>query len=637
MDPEINIPPRVKALFALSKLSADIQSAVLADRSLISKFEIAVSNPVRLKRDLVVDREILFAALQASTDGAQTVPIHDVNGEPIISEISFEQDGSGIIKIGNNRIRFPYAILLSKDISRRIEALNHLLLSLTLEQSERRKVRELVEKTESYRSDDFFKALQILDGAPENLEKIMRSRIEAGNVGRDDLLPENVQYWGNLIATRSASTNLDEFLIGELATERNHHLSRDAVMGFKTISLSFSSPATVPLSMFDDMEPEKLALLLSNACDFDDHFSAVGAFEICCAHLQRGEVLTPIGTRLLDRLFSDMRKLSDACKMFAAAFVIAVGKLSDHTQLQLEPPYWRRLAATSHASLVVRASGMTNVDYDGLIDWAVSQSGETYFLSTFLDFYSLPRWRPEWIEDRFLVADAVGRTVAAFNRIPASAAPDAWKTRIDSARNWLRENHTQILANFPAINEGQRKLEPPNAEDLGPLTEGFDRFIASPSVDNLLILTPIIQTFGLPTGLNGSLRKVLEIVGPAPADRKIDATLTILAQSSVFASDTELASAIASLCVERIKTVNDRQSLIQLIFRIVECCAAWPEMGAGRHELIQRLEQVSFVASAGARSTDVLGILENLRLIDLYSSMHLGRAIAAARMGSVAH
>ena len=71
--------------------------------------------------------------------------------------------------------------------------------------------------------------------------------------------------------------------------------------------------------------------------------------------------------------------------------------------------------------------------------------GRGFFLSCRLDCEVEPRWRPEWIANRHLMADAVGRVLNAWRGLEEAARPQEWRPFIETGERWI-EGDTQRLA-----------------------------------------------------------------------------------------------------------------------------------------------------------------------------------------------
>ena len=258
------------------------------------------------------------------------------------------------------------------------------------------------------------------------------------------------------------------------------------------------------------MDADTVVRMIEGINDVDDHFAIAGAFEICADWIKRDPRFIEMGERLLDRLFVDMDRLQRGCGMFAAALVIATARLAIHETTRHQPVYWRRLAAASHAALVVRACGASDIDHKELLFWAMHMRGQEYFLSVYSDMAVEPQWRPEWADSGFLVADVFGRVYGAFLTLSADIVPKSWQERIAKAKAWIDDNNLGLLMSYPAVLQGARRARTPTIAELGvPEADAYRRLSDEPSVDNILRVTPLVQIYGVPSGINPAVLNVL--------------------------------------------------------------------------------------------------------------------------------
>src|SRR6185437_374649 len=102
---------KFRVIFALGRLSKELQSDVLADGAIAEQVGIAVSNPINLPEGVVLDRRNLFSAFQKAADGEPIQDVVDVEG--VKREMKIEvQNEAAIASYGAHRIAFPQAALL---------------------------------------------------------------------------------------------------------------------------------------------------------------------------------------------------------------------------------------------------------------------------------------------------------------------------------------------------------------------------------------------------------------------------------------------------------------------------------------------------------------------------------------------
>ncbi|UPT96388.1 hypothetical protein J4G48_0046530 [Bradyrhizobium barranii subsp. apii] len=81
--------------------------------------------------------------------------------------------------------------------------------------------------------------------------------------------------------------------------------------------------------------------------------------------------------------------------------------------LRAHPPYWRRLAAVAHASLLERELLRRGADISDFSSWAYPNRNQHCVLQNSVDLRREPRWLPEFLAPDQLKAEFVGRISAA--------------------------------------------------------------------------------------------------------------------------------------------------------------------------------------------------------------------------------
>jgi hypothetical protein len=615
-----------------------LHSGVLADGTIAGRFHIDVSRPTKLTDGCVIDSKVLFAAFRNAADGKPPIPIIDQAGVALNAMVRIDPDGAGVVEIGSNGSRFAHSALLASDPVRRLAALDAALMQHTLCHRDAVELRDRVARPE-YTDDDFSDALGVLASSPEAFSTKLRAKLAIRQVGEEDLLPEDIRLWEHLTAPAEQSATLPEFIEKELEAERRARIANNPAKAFETISLTLSAPALVPKTMLATLDVETVLRMVESTLRFDDHFALVGAFEICADWVEKDARFIALGDQLLDRLVKDLAWLKNACGMFTAVFIIATARLALHEVLREWPVYWRRLAAASLASLVVRTCGVGEMEPKEFMSWAIRMCGEEYLLSVYSDMTAEPQWRPEWADTRFMAADAFGRVYGAFLAVPGRASPPSWKERIDAAKVRADQDSLDMLMTFPAVLEGERRTPSPTLEQFsGAIADAYQRLQTEPSIDNLLSLTPVIHAYGVPGGINGGVRKVVDSIRNSPSDVDDEAmqpTLILACHVAAMTNDVELADAIADTAIELILSEQEPGLVQHMFFRLLECAAANPDREAARAILARRLEFLAMRLPASEAVVEFFGLLRALRAVEPKMALLLGRAVAAAKLAAL--
>lgn len=637
MKPNPEDLPRIRAVFLLSKFTAAVQSDVLSDGTIAARFQIPVSQPVQLFDDLTFDRTLLFDAFRKATDGLPLPALVDIDGKPTGITITIQDDAAVIVR-DTKRSVFPFAARMSSDLERRLSVLKRALAHHSLAIAERTGLENLLRRPD-YSDRDFMAAVKLLATSPESFATALRDKVSRGAFALPDLLPASVEYWSNLSAPYRDSTTLQDFIASELADEQTVAVRENPVRAFLTMSLSFGSPSLIPRELIKDVPGDVMLSAVERVERVDDPFALCGALDICADRAPADTRFAPAGARILQKLFGDMKRLEMACDIFGAIFVIATAHLAEHETLRHRPVYWRRIAAVSHAALVLRTLGIGNNESDPLLPWAYRWKGQTYYLSVFNEFFDQCRWRPDWIEPRFLVADIYGRTLGARLRL-SGQAPPGWQEPIDKARAWVEEKKLQFAAYFPAVLEGGRRSQAPKLEELTQ-SAGADvaglvtRLMDNPSIDNFLILGPIIHSFDLPPEASDAVFQLVTSVRSNSSNVQPQIFHAVMSLASDIAAqnlDPRLADFVADSLIENAVDHNEPKSFLETVFKLLECAAANPDRNLARVALARRLESLAYLIPPTGLA-QLSNLLKTLQSLDGELAPHLGRAVAIARLG----
>jgi len=617
----------------LDKLSPRARSDVLADGTLSETWQVPVQHPVELGPGHTVSRDSLFAAFRAAADGRQPPPLKDLKGKALKAKVAVDPDGWGSVEIPDRRIRFESAGLLTGQPARRLELVAHAVRTRSLARAHEEELVRLAGKRD-FTPDDFFACGELLNAAPEAFAATFERQLAAGRIGTRELIPDDLRYWDNLTASHESATNLAAFINGELAVERERRLSRDAPQALHLMSITFAAPALVPITRLREWDRAAFATVIAGAANVDDHFALAGLFELCADRVATEPDLIPLGERILRRLLETPDRLSIACTMFGAVFVIATAHLATHEVLAQRPVFWRRLAAAAHASLVARVCGVTEIKPDELLNWAFAMVGEDYFASTFNDMAAEPQWRPDWIAPHFLHADAVGRLAGALHRVPPEHRPQTWTALIDPVWKRLETEHRLFLTTYPAVLEGERCPQP-SLDTLGDLAKLVREFMSQPDIDNLLTIAPIIHSRGFPHEAADAAAKVADSIRRNPVgldDGATQAALSVAAHAAVKSCNVALADAVARVCLDKLRDMKARGLLLDGAFRLIECAGAYPDREAGRTALSRWLEELAHTLSAEL-TPDLDSLLDAIIRANPDLGRKLGRARALVRLG----
>lgn len=630
---------RLRALFALDKLSPALLSAVIADGDLVSKLNLtATAQPVQLGPDVTVARDDLFAAFAAAAEGGSVKTAVVDQGNPAEAAVSLNSEGAALVETARLGVQFAHAALWTTDPVRRREALVEELRRHTLTQSSIAQLEQLdmTEPAESY--ERFQTATDILNASPEVVAAMLAAKLPDGRLAEDDLLPEDTRYWDNLTAEWQSSPSLVEFINNELRAERESRRAAYKQLAYVSMSLQFAGQELVPHDWLAQWPIDDVIRLVDFLGGCEDHTSLSAGFEICARQLARDTRFTALGEQMLERLFADPDVLLVRCQRFAAAFVLATVRLALHERTRARPVFWRRLAAAAHAALVARTLGRSDSGGEELLNWAMERRGEYFLLSVYRELRESPRWQPEWVDAESLMADAFGRVDQAVQALLAQEVPCTWLERIARTRRWLDERGLTARTWLPSPTQGDRFVQealiPRALKDRA--EERCGELAVHPTAENLLRLSNVTELAGVPAERGAEIRRALDAIFTDGSVKKewVQAVLAAAARIALISQDTALADAVAEHVLNQSVYNPDGIRSLEVVIRLLQCAAADPDTDSALKRMAGRMESFVLAMPPGDAQDRLFGCLRKLQHLDGEQAPIWGRAANIAKLGA---
>jgi hypothetical protein len=118
-------------------------------------------------------------------------------------------------------------------------------------------------------------------------------------------------------------------------------------------------------------------------------------------------------------------------------------------------------------------------------------------------------------------------------------------------------------------------------------------------------------------------------------DGKIQSAVMLAVYIALQVKDRALADSVADFIIQNASTLINEKHAPETFFRLIECSAVDPDRTNSYKVLARRLEILAFVALSDGLP-DIYDSLRILQKLDAGLAQLLGKAIAAARMGTKA-
>ena len=293
------------------------------------------------------------------------------------------------------------------------------------------------EEVDAFRSEFHYTPVAKIHG--------LRSDIREGRGSVSTLVPPSRKYYERLVGIYDGSTTIRNYASGGGRDFLRQLTAWRPYDGF-LISLVLSSHA----SLTDEIAVDQLSIKdLVRAYGFlekhGDIISQLGAIEVGLRTVRSRPEIEQSLIRLIKQIRdNDVDEQGSGFRLLSALFCVVDGELSRIRLFAKEPPFYRRLAALTHASLLHRQLLNSKIDIDHFIDWASDNSG-LFSMQSLADMRLEPRWDPELVVAPQLKAEFFGRIMISAEKFK--------RDLIDSAVFGLIIGHNsttlQSLGGFP--------------------------------------------------------------------------------------------------------------------------------------------------------------------------------------------
>jgi hypothetical protein len=148
--------------------------------------------------------------------------------------------------------------------------------------------------------------------------------------------------------------------------------------------------------------------------DNGDRYSQLAAIEFGFEYLDRYPDIEPKLVKLIEQFRQDDPEAeSGRLKLCSALFALVEAELARTQIFGKRPPFWRRLASITQASLIESQLAQVPLDIAEFSNSALSGAGRNFYMQTLVDLRREPRWLPDSIDPSQLKAEFLGRIAAA--------------------------------------------------------------------------------------------------------------------------------------------------------------------------------------------------------------------------------
>jgi hypothetical protein len=303
---------------------------------------------------------------------------------------------------------------LSPDQESRIVGFERAVLEVNFPASSVSKWKDLF-AAGSLSDEDFDDFQSDLRGTPTQVAGIISVELRSElNSDVHTLVPDDPRYFARLIGEPDGDETLAAYVEGTAPKHIQQLIDWRPLEGLKLVLLLCAHSSISKLIDASKIEPEVMIELFDWLATRADRISQLGGIEFGLRHLDKHPKIEPVILKLVEQIRKeDPEEESSRLSLLSALIVFVDGELSRTQLLRGTSPFWRRLAAIAHASLMERQLIGSRVRLGECARLMRQQRGQYFYLQTLTDLRSEPRWMPDFVLGGQLKAEFVGRIFGA--------------------------------------------------------------------------------------------------------------------------------------------------------------------------------------------------------------------------------
>ena len=244
--------------------------------------------------------------------------------------------------------------------------------------------------------------------------------VSRGSFGVADLIPNDPSYYQSLVGKIPSTESSDEYVAQELTPHLTKVCSADVLWGLRCIRAVSVCTNLDLVAITGSIANDDLLAALKTLRTGNTPFSLLSTFRISQARTASdtgfGEFADDALNKLIE-LASPKASGHKRSELFPALIRLTLNVISMNEAFVLAPPYWRRLAAFAHATILLESLDFQGWDQHELASWCDAQQSMDTAAKGILDLLSDPFWRADSQTDKDLSVNAL---IAALRWNPIS-------------------------------------------------------------------------------------------------------------------------------------------------------------------------------------------------------------------------
>lgn len=466
--------------------------------------------------------------------------------------------------------------------------------------------------------------------------------VEQGSFGVSDLIPKSLSYYESLIGRIATTEPVDEYIAKIFMPHLASVICADTAWGLRCIrGASISSKVNV-VAITGQISSDDLFAALLSLGSGPTPFSKLVTFQIAQSRAASDSRFDGLANDALDKLLeraSPNGGEHEQDELFPAFMRLALNTISLNEELALAPPYWRRLAAFAHATILLETVNFQNWDTGKLIAWCDERQSSDTAAVSILDLIRSPLWRSDLQTAMDLDVLVLIRAVR-WNPTGENHTTGLSPAQAESIRSLYPQFRLAFGLPDPLSSErprnGNNLIETMGEELLQGFTGGTTAGLTlnSPQTWNALAYSSRIFAFSGELLVQvRAIAKGIHLEGLVISDEQF-AMLSSAAEIAAIQSDEELAGILANCVLSAAERISHPLNSARCAAVLVIASGAVLDWHGSLSWAADRLVALAFRIPRGACSEELAVWIETMQRLIPLRERRWGKAWIIARSAS---
>jgi hypothetical protein len=433
-----------------------IRASVLEDETFRHAFDLSVDAVIRLEQSgISFDRSRLFGAIRQLM-GPERSNVEVTSKDKQLWKLVFAENKEIVLLVRDEvKIPLPNFSCLSPESAKRLAWFDGEAKKFELNDDRSKKWREILEMR-PVDDDEVDQLLTEIRFTPLYVSSSITSHLRGETLNILSLVPSDIRYYDRLVGAFTNQLDLRDFGTATAIAKMREWVQHSPFEGLKRCFLMSSHPSLVQSIPLNEAPRDEVLRFYQWLEERGDRISQLGGIECALANLEKFPELEPVILKLVEGFLKDNPDDEQSRPSLLCGLIVLVeGELARTGIARGRPPYWRRLAAIAHASVLERAIVAAGIPSSDMRAWAMSSRALFFYLQAFIDLRTEPRWLPDFVLPDQLKAECIGRLVVAVHgNADKVQSPELKKVLTGEGEDELQSQLNLPFALLPGPLEG---------------------------------------------------------------------------------------------------------------------------------------------------------------------------------------